>query len=352
MADASGPVGFAEPVRSLDHAPASPATASRDGSASSTLDPGLRRLAADRQARPKIPRRMPNWRPPRSSSSRASSPKPRKQFAKIAKNRKGTPWGETAQYYLAESQFQRGKYVDAHDSFEKLHTDYPATDYLDKLVSREYAIAQLWTLQDDPKAPKDKLLPWYGRFDGGLPIIDTQGYALKALEHVRHNDPTGAAGRRCRTPDRRILHEASRLRIGRDLLRPVHRRIPQEPVPSEGPARGDRCPDERLPRSRVRRVRPGESARAGQEDHGDLSRTAGQLRGALSHARRDQQRRSREDLPDRRAITNASARSRPPSFISARSPSAGPAAPGPSRPRSSWLNSPRCRERRPSPARS
>jgi outer membrane protein assembly factor BamD (BamD/ComL family) len=114
-----------------------------------------------------------------------------KAYAKIAKDRKSTPWGETAQYYLAETQYQSGKFVDAHDSFEKLHADYPVTDYLDKLVSREYAIAQLWMQQDDPNAPKDKVLPWYGRFDGRLPIIDTQGYALKALEHVRHNDPTG-----------------------------------------------------------------------------------------------------------------------------------------------------------------
>jgi TolA-binding protein len=37
-------------------------------------------------------------------------------FAKIAKDRKGTTWGENAQYYLAESQFQRKKYVAAHDS--------------------------------------------------------------------------------------------------------------------------------------------------------------------------------------------------------------------------------------------
>jgi outer membrane protein assembly factor BamD (BamD/ComL family) len=114
-----------------------------------------------------------------------------KAYTKIAKDRKSTAWGETAQYYLAETQYQRGKYVAAHDSFEKLHADYPVTEYLDKLVSREYAIAQLWMQQDDPKAPKDKVLPWYSRFEGRLPIIDTQGYALKALEHVRHNDPTG-----------------------------------------------------------------------------------------------------------------------------------------------------------------
>ncbi len=132
------------------------------------------------------------------------------------------------------------KYVDAHDSFEKLHADYPATEYLDKLVSREYAIAQLWMLQDDPKAPKDKLLPWYGRFDGRLADhrharVRPQGPRARPAQ--RSDRP---AGRRRRAPDRRILHEAPRLRIRRAVLRSVHRRVPQEPVPPKGPARGDR----------------------------------------------------------------------------------------------------------------
>ncbi len=113
------------------------------------------------------------------------------QFAKIAKDRKGTPWGEDSQYYLAETQFQRKKYTSAHDSFEVLHKNYPATSYRDKLASREFAIAQIWGTQEDPKAPKDKLIPWYGRFDGRLPIIDVQGSKLQALEHVRQNDPDG-----------------------------------------------------------------------------------------------------------------------------------------------------------------
>jgi len=119
-------------------------------------------------------------------------PEAEKQFAKIAKDRKGThPWGENAQYYLAETQYQRKKYVNAHDSFERLIKDYSGTDLLDKAVSREFAIASIWMLQDDPKAPRDKLLPWYGHFDGSLPLIDVQGSILQALEHVRQNDPKG-----------------------------------------------------------------------------------------------------------------------------------------------------------------
>jgi TolA-binding protein len=114
-----------------------------------------------------------------------------KEFARIAKNRKGSTYGETGQYYLAETQFQMKKYVSAHDSFEKLHADYPATDFLDKLVSREYEIAHRWLKQNDSKLPPDQVIPWYGRFTGTLPLIDTAGYAVKALEHVRHNNPTG-----------------------------------------------------------------------------------------------------------------------------------------------------------------
>ncbi len=114
-----------------------------------------------------------------------------KAFTKIAKDRKSTPWGENAQYQLAETQFARKRYVDAHESYEKLHADYPATDYLDKLVSREYEIARIWFAQVDPTAPADKKIPWQGHFDGRLPLIDLTGSGLKALEHVRHNDPTG-----------------------------------------------------------------------------------------------------------------------------------------------------------------
>jgi outer membrane protein assembly factor BamD (BamD/ComL family) len=114
-----------------------------------------------------------------------------KQFARIAKDRKQSTWGENAEFYLAECQFQRKSYVKAHDSYEQLYHDYPATAYKEKIVRREYEIGQIWLAQTDPKVPDDKKLPWTARFDGRLPIIDTQGSGLKALEHVKQNDPTG-----------------------------------------------------------------------------------------------------------------------------------------------------------------
>ncbi|AGA30880.1 tetratricopeptide repeat protein [Singulisphaera acidiphila] len=112
-------------------------------------------------------------------------------FKKIAKDRKGTPWGEKGQFYLAETLFQRGKYVASEDNFEILIKEYPGTLYRGKLVAREFAIAQTWLAEDDPKAKAEQKLPWTGRFTGQRPMIDAHGHALRALEHVRQHDPDG-----------------------------------------------------------------------------------------------------------------------------------------------------------------
>lgn len=110
-----------------------------------------------------------------------------KEFGKMAKKYKGKPWGESAQFYVAECLFQRGKYVWAHDAYEKLFADYPNSNYLEKLVRREYEIAQIWLALDDPGAKDRQPIPWYGRFDGSRPLIDTGGYAQQALDHVRQH---------------------------------------------------------------------------------------------------------------------------------------------------------------------
>jgi outer membrane protein assembly factor BamD (BamD/ComL family) len=140
-------------------------------------------------------------------------------FRAIAKKRKETPWGEKAQYYLAETRYQRGNYVGAHDAYEELFKTYPGTRHLEKAVAREWAIANDWlaAAQAEPEAkdkdkdkdkekdkadPKAKAkadakpdpaatLPWNARLTGRLPLVDVNGHAESVLEHVRHHDPTG-----------------------------------------------------------------------------------------------------------------------------------------------------------------
>ncbi len=99
--------------------------------------------------------------------------------------KKGSPWGEKAQFFLAETQFRQQHYKDANDSYQRLMKAYTGTEYRDKLVAREYEIAQIWLADEDPKA---KPLPWQARFDGRAPLLDPKGYAIKTLEHVRMHD--------------------------------------------------------------------------------------------------------------------------------------------------------------------
>jgi len=105
-------------------------------------------------------------------------------------DRRHSPWGMKALYYLGEIQFRKGNYVKAHDTFERLLKDYPGTPDFDAAVAREYQIAQIWLNQVHPPEGHEPL-PWHARFQGGLPLIDTGGHAVAALEHVRQNDPTG-----------------------------------------------------------------------------------------------------------------------------------------------------------------
>ena len=111
-------------------------------------------------------------------------------LAPLAKReiKKGSPWGERAQFWLAETQFRQKKYVKAHESYEILMKTYKGTEYDEKIAAREFEIAQVWLASEDPKA---KPMDWTSHFDGRQPLVDTGGYAVKVLEHARLNDADG-----------------------------------------------------------------------------------------------------------------------------------------------------------------
>jgi outer membrane protein assembly factor BamD (BamD/ComL family) len=112
-------------------------------------------------------------------------------LAQIAKNRKGTPWGERAQFLLGESYYENGQYVWANDAYTALGKDYTGSPFINKAVVREYEIAQKWFAYNDPKAKNPPKFTWTDRFRGRLPLIDESGFAVKALEHIREQDPSG-----------------------------------------------------------------------------------------------------------------------------------------------------------------
>ncbi|MFO0958998.1 MAG: outer membrane protein assembly factor BamD [Isosphaeraceae bacterium] len=115
-----------------------------------------------------------------------------KAFDKLARNKKLTAVGEDSQFYLAECQFQRKRYVRAHDTYDELIKVYGnGTKHLDKVVKREYEIGKIWLADSDPNARPEDKLPASAVFTGGRPLVDAHGFALKAFEHVRHHDPLG-----------------------------------------------------------------------------------------------------------------------------------------------------------------
>ena len=107
------------------------------------------------------------------------------------RRRKHAPWGERVLYFLAESQYRQGKLTEANDTYAKLATTYPGTQFMEKVAAREYAIATEWLEAADPKSPPEKREQWGDRFNGRLPVVDVKGHALQVLEHVRHHDPLG-----------------------------------------------------------------------------------------------------------------------------------------------------------------
>ena len=111
------------------------------------------------------------------------------RFAWIAQVQKGTTWGERSRYYLAECQYRQQKYLDALESLERLYLEYPATDYIDQVVRREFEIAQHWITWPWPAAltAKKPLLP--PNAGEALPPATAEKLALRALEDVRHQSP-------------------------------------------------------------------------------------------------------------------------------------------------------------------
>ncbi|HWE37232.1 MAG TPA: tetratricopeptide repeat protein [Isosphaeraceae bacterium] len=131
-----------------------------------------------------------------------------KGFEKLAKSRKDSFWGEKAQYYLAESQFQRGNFRKSMDGFTKLFSVNAGTRYTDKASQRLYQIGTAWMAyaqpdpgplpgadgtptKKDPDVRPVATFQWTDHFNGRLPIVDTGGFAEKALEQVKVWDTEG-----------------------------------------------------------------------------------------------------------------------------------------------------------------
>jgi len=99
-----------------------------------------------------------------------------------------SPLQEDALFKRAECLFFADSYPAAFEAYETLLTKYKRSRHLENAVAREFAIGRYWFGMHDYN-PHALLQP--NLTDKTRPRLDTLGSALKAMEKVRLNDPTG-----------------------------------------------------------------------------------------------------------------------------------------------------------------
>jgi outer membrane protein assembly factor BamD (BamD/ComL family) len=99
-----------------------------------------------------------------------------------------SPLEEKALFMAAECYFFTDLYVDADDAYGLLIKKYAATEHLDKVIARRFAIARYWE-QAYADHPRNPVRPNVTR--KGEPMFDMMGHVFKIYERIRLDDPTG-----------------------------------------------------------------------------------------------------------------------------------------------------------------
>ncbi len=125
----------------------------------------------------------------------------RKLFGKVADDTANPALvAEKARFHEAECRGLLKENTDAMATYNKLLTDFQYGVYRERAVGQMYAIADYWL--DDTRKQLDAevekaegkrfFVPWnFMHFDKSKPLFDEEGHAIKALENVYFNDPTG-----------------------------------------------------------------------------------------------------------------------------------------------------------------
>ncbi|NND97669.1 MAG: tetratricopeptide repeat protein [Pirellulaceae bacterium] len=130
---------------------------------------------------------------------RAAQAKPREEaigdysaaaafFRKAGNAAPGTALQQDAMFMQAESHFFADELTDATKAYQKLQKEFPRNRHNDRIAARLFAISKYWI--DASKAGSDA---WYkvNLFDTKRPGYDSKGHAVRVLDQIRYDDPTG-----------------------------------------------------------------------------------------------------------------------------------------------------------------
>ena len=96
---------------------------------------------------------------------------------------------QDAMYMEGESLFMSNQLTEARDVFETLQKDFPRNPHTDRTAARLFSIGKYWI--DIDRAGGEKWSEWINPFDGKVPWIDASAHAIKVLDQIRFDDPTG-----------------------------------------------------------------------------------------------------------------------------------------------------------------
>jgi len=118
-----------------------------------------------------------------------------KMFAKAAKSfRKsveasaGEALQQDAMFMQAESLFFANQLPQAAKQYEKLQKDFPRNRHSDRISARLFSISKYWI--ETVKADQNKWIP-LNLTDPKRPKFDVDGHAVRVLDQIRFDDPTG-----------------------------------------------------------------------------------------------------------------------------------------------------------------
>lgn len=96
---------------------------------------------------------------------------------------------QDSMFMEAESLLMSNQLTRARDVYETLQKDFPRNPYSDRVASRLFSIGKYWI--DVDRAGGE---PWFDAmnpFDAKVPWFDVTGQAIKVLDQIRFDDPTG-----------------------------------------------------------------------------------------------------------------------------------------------------------------
>lgn len=110
------------------------------------------------------------------------------RFEDAGKEAPGSGLEQDALFMQGESLFFANDLNGARDAFETLQKDFPRNRHSDLAAARLFSISRYWI--DISKAGSDA---WYtlNLFDSTRPLRDANGHAVKVLDQIRYDDPTG-----------------------------------------------------------------------------------------------------------------------------------------------------------------